>query len=59
MDIVKNNKNKNIFVNWKEMTSGISPVCFYVTAVDFFNFIKVAIGSPDNSLGFTFDDHCV
>lgn len=63
MEIVKNNKIKNIFVNWKNMVSSIYLLCVYVTVMDFFSTLlrcfSVAIGSLDNSLRFTFDDHSI
>lgn len=59
MEFVKNNKIKNIFVNWKDRIFGILFVCLYVIVVDFFNFIKVVISFLDNFLGFIFDDYCV
>lgn len=62
MEIVKNNKIKNIFVNWKNVVSNIYLLCVDVTVMDFSTLLRcfsVAIGSLDNSLRFTFDDHSI
>lgn len=60
MEVVKNNKIKNIFENWNNMVSSIYLLCVYVTVMDFSLWcFSVAIGSLDNSLRFTFDDHSI